>query len=72
MTVGGLWGYQNHSWIHGLIKARLPLRKRLLIPLSMHRGTTNLLLDEKKNALFGEYYSGRDRQKFGSLYLEKL
>jgi len=36
--------------------------------MSIHRGTVRLLLDEKKNSLEGEYYSGRDRQQFGSLY----
>ena len=36
--------------------------------MSIHRGTARLLFDEKKNSLEGEYYSGRDRQNFGSLY----
>ena len=36
--------------------------------MSIHRGTVRLLFDEKKNVLNGEYYSGRDRQNFGSLY----
>jgi len=33
-----------------------------------HRGTVRLIFDEKKNSLEGEYYSGRGRQNFGSLY----
>ena len=36
--------------------------------MSIHRGTVQLIFDEKKNALKGEYYSGRGRQNFGSLY----
>lgn len=36
--------------------------------MSIHRGTVRLIFDEKKNALEGEYYSGRGRQNFGSLY----
>lgn len=36
--------------------------------MSIHRGTVRLVFDEKKNSLEGEYYSGRDRQNFGSLY----
>lgn len=39
--------------------------------MSMHRGTTRLLFDEKAATLSGEYYSGRDRQNFGSLYFER-
>ena len=39
--------------------------------MSIHRGTARLLLDEKKNVLDGEYYSGRDRQNIGSLHFEK-
>ena len=39
--------------------------------MSIHRGTVRLLFDEKKNSLEGEYYSGRDRQNFGSLYFER-
>jgi hypothetical protein len=35
--------------------------------MSIHRGTTKLLFDEKADKLSGEYYSGRDRQNFGSL-----
>lgn len=36
--------------------------------MSIHRGTVGLFFDDKKNALEGEYYSGRGRQNFGSLY----
>jgi hypothetical protein len=36
--------------------------------MSIHRGTVRLVFDEKKNTLEGEYYSGRGRQNFGSLY----
>ncbi|MFH2069117.1 MAG: hypothetical protein ABII89_06635 [Candidatus Omnitrophota bacterium] len=36
--------------------------------MSIHRGTVRLVFDEKKDVLQGEYYSGRDRQNFGSLY----
>ena len=39
--------------------------------MSIHRGTVRLLFNEKKNSLEGEYYSGRDRQNFGSLYFER-
>jgi hypothetical protein len=39
--------------------------------MSMHRGTTRLLFNEKENTLVGEYYSGRDRQNTGSLYFKK-
>lgn len=39
--------------------------------MSIHRGTTKLLLDEKKDTLSGEYYSGRNRQNFGSLTLKR-
>lgn len=39
--------------------------------MSIHRGTVRLILDEKHNTLSGEYYSGRDRQNFGSLYFTK-
>jgi len=40
--------------------------------MSIHRGTVRLLFDEKINSLDGEYYSGRDRQNFGSLHFEKV
>ena len=40
--------------------------------MSIHRGTTTLLFDEKAGALSGEYYSGRDRQNFGSLYFKRI
>lgn len=39
--------------------------------MSIHRGTVRLIFDEKKNILNGEYYSGRDRQNFGSLNFKK-
>jgi len=39
--------------------------------MSTHRGTARLIFDEKKNTLEGEYYSGRGRQNFGSLYFVK-
>lgn len=39
--------------------------------MSMHRGTVKLLFDEKKKTLFGEYYSGRDRQNYGSLFFRR-
>ena len=35
--------------------------------MSIHRGTTRLLFNEKEETFDGEYYSGRDRQNFGSL-----
>ncbi len=39
--------------------------------MSIHRGTARLLFNEKENTLIGEYYSGRDRQNFGSLNFKK-
>ena len=39
--------------------------------MSIHRGTTRLLLDKKENTLVGEYYSGRDRQNLGSLSFKR-
>ena len=39
--------------------------------MSIHRGTTRLIFNKKENILAGEYYSGRDRQNFGSLYFKR-
>lgn len=39
--------------------------------MSMHRGTVRLIFNEKENTLSGEYYSGRDRQNFGSLSFKR-
>ena len=39
--------------------------------MSIHRGTARLLFNEKENTFSGEYYSGRDRQNFGSLYFKR-
>jgi len=39
--------------------------------MSIHRGTVRLIFGEKENTLNGEYYSGRDRQNFGSLIFKK-
>jgi hypothetical protein len=39
--------------------------------MSIHRGTARLLFNEKENTFIGEYYSGRDRQNFGSLYFKR-
>ena len=39
--------------------------------MSIHRGTVRLILNERSGTLSGEYYSGRDRQNFGSLYFTK-
>jgi len=39
--------------------------------MSIHRGTARLLFNKKENTLVGEYYSGRDRQNFGSLYFKR-
>jgi len=36
-----------------------------------HRGTSSLVLSSDGKELSGDYYSGRDRQNFGSLHLEK-
>ena len=40
--------------------------------MSIHRGTVRLLFNEKENTLIGEYYSGRDRQNFGSLEFKRI
>ena len=39
--------------------------------MSMHRGTARLLFNEKENTFSGEYYSGRNRRNFGSLYFKR-
>ena len=39
--------------------------------MHIHRGTTRLLFDERTDRLSGEYYSGRDRQNFGSLSFKR-
>lgn len=39
--------------------------------MSIHRGTVRILFNEKENTLVGEYYSGRDRQNFGSLNFKR-
>jgi len=39
--------------------------------MNIHHGTANLLFNEKNNSLSGEYYSGRGRQNFGSLFFKK-
>ncbi len=39
--------------------------------MRIHRGTARLLFNEKENTLVGEYYSGRDRQNFGSLNFKR-
>lgn len=39
--------------------------------MSIHRGTVQLLFNEKENTLVGEYYSGRGRQNFGSLNFKR-
>jgi hypothetical protein len=36
-----------------------------------HRGTSSLVLSSDGQQLSGDYYSGRDRQNFGSLHLER-
>lgn len=37
-----------------------------------HRGTARLMLSADGRTLSGDYYSGRDRQNYGSLHLEKI
>lgn len=39
--------------------------------MHIHRGTARLLFDERTDELSGEYYSGRDRQNFGSLSFKR-
>lgn len=46
-------------------------RSNAVKTMSIHRGTTRLLFSEKENTFTGEYYSGRDRQNFGSLYFKR-
>jgi hypothetical protein len=46
-------------------------RSNAVKTMSIHRGTTRLLFNEKGCTLDGEYYSGRDRQNFGSVHFEK-
>ena len=43
-------------------------RSNAIETMSIHRGTATLIFNEKKNTLEGQYYSGRGRQKFGSLH----
>lgn len=57
--------YLNHQYIN---EPKSNAKKTM----SIHRGTVRLLFDEKNNTLVGEYYSGRDRQNFGSLNFKKL
>lgn len=40
--------------------------------MHVHRGTASLLLSSDGKTLSGDYYSGRDRQNFGSLYLKRV
>jgi len=40
--------------------------------MSIHRGTARIFFNERENTFAGEYYSGRDRQNFGSLDLKRL
>jgi len=47
-------------------------RANALNTMSIHRGTTRLLFIRNENTLVGEYYSGRDRQMFGSLSFKRL
>lgn len=46
-------------------------RPNAIKTMSIHRGTTRLLFKEKENTLVGEYYSGRDRQNFGTLNFKR-
>lgn len=39
--------------------------------LGIHRGTTRLFFNEKENTLYGEYFSGRGRQNYGSIFFKK-
>ena len=39
--------------------------------MSIHRGSVRLLFNEKSYSLEGDYFSGRDRQNFGSLYFKR-
>lgn len=40
--------------------------------MHIHKGTARLLLSSDNKVLTGEYYTGRDRQEFGILSLERL
>jgi hypothetical protein len=40
--------------------------------MNIHRGTCRLSYVKKENKLIGEYYSGRDRQNFGSLIFRRI
>jgi hypothetical protein len=37
-----------------------------------HRGTASLILSPDGRTLSGDYYSGRDRQNFGALFLQRV
>ncbi len=39
--------------------------------MNIHRGTARLILNKEMDSLSGEYYSGRNRQNFGSLYFKR-
>jgi len=39
--------------------------------MHIHRGTTRLLYDDNEESLIGEYFTGRDRQNFGSFNFSK-
>ncbi len=62
MVVGAPEGkYLNYQYIN-------EPKSDVIESMDIHRGTVRLIFNEKKNALEGEYYSGRGRQNFGSLY----
>lgn len=41
------------------------------VALGIHRGATRLFFDENEISLRGEYFSGRGRQNYGSMYFKK-
>ena len=39
--------------------------------MAMHEGSVKLILDREKNILTGSYYSGRDRNNHGTIFVER-
>jgi hypothetical protein len=46
-------------------------RTAAAVTMHMHRGVTRLRVEDKGRVLDGDYFSGRDRQNYGAIRLER-
>ena len=72
MGVPTLYLYHNVSPVLSYISRNLSPHVNAPETMHSHRGQARLAISEDVNEMDGDYYSGRDRQNYGLLHLNRI